>query len=108
MSMKTKLTAATLRGIFPAIATPVTADDRIDESAARAQVAHILAGGADGVVALGGAGEFGALRHAERVRMAAITAKAVEAKIPVVAGVLDPGYYDAIAAGKEFAQAGAM
>jgi len=32
--MKDKLTAARLRGIFPAIPTPVTADDRVDEARA--------------------------------------------------------------------------
>jgi 4-hydroxy-tetrahydrodipicolinate synthase len=105
--MKSKLTAAQLRGIFPAIPTPVTEDDRIAEGAARAQMAHILRGGADGVVPLGGTGEYGALPHDERVRMVEICAQAAGGKIPVVAGVLDPGYYDALAAGKAFAAAGA-
>lgn len=105
--MKSKLTAANLRGIFPAIPTPVTEDDRIAEAAARAQMAHILRGGADGVVPLGGTGEYGALPQGERVRMVEICAQAAGGKIPVVAGVLDPGYYDALAAGKAFAAAGA-
>ena len=105
--MKTRLTAATLRGIYPAIPTPVTADDRIDEKAARAQLDVIVRGGANGVVPLGGTGEYGALPHAERVRMVGICADATDGRIPVAAGVLDPGYYDAIAAGKEYAAAGA-
>jgi 4-hydroxy-tetrahydrodipicolinate synthase len=98
---------ASLRGIFPAIPTPVTADDRIDEAAGRAQMAHILRGGVDGVVPLGGTGEYGALPQRERVAMVALCAEAAEGRIPVVAGVLDPGYYDALAAGREFADAGA-
>jgi len=105
--MKTRFTSAGLRGIFPAIPTPVDGDDRIDEAAARAQMAHILRGGADGVVPLGGTGEYGALRHEERLRMVRICAEAADGKIPVVAGVLDPGYYDALAAGRAFADAGA-
>ncbi|MEO6744903.1 MAG: 4-hydroxy-tetrahydrodipicolinate synthase [Caldimonas sp.] len=105
--MKTRLTAAGLRGIFPAIPTPVTDDDRIDEGAARAQMALILRGGANGVVPLGGTGEYGALRQEERVRMVKICAEAAGGKIPVVAGVLDPGFYDAMAAGRSFADAGA-
>lgn len=105
--MNTPLTAAGLRGIFPAIPTPVTDADRIDESAARAQMALILRGGASGVVPLGGTGEYGALPQDERVRMVAICADAAAGKIPVVAGVLDPGYYDALASGRAFAQAGA-
>ena len=105
--MKTRLTAAGLRGIFPAIPTPVTDDDRIDEGAARAQMELILRGGVNGVVPLGGTGEYGALRQEERVRMVKICAEAAGGKIPVVAGVLDPGFYDAMAAGKSFADAGA-
>lgn len=105
--MNPRLTAAGLRGIFPAIPTPVTADDRIDEAAARAQVDLILRGGAAGVVPLGGTGEYGALPQDERVRMVRTCAQAAGGKIPVVAGVLDPGYYDALASGKAFAVAGA-
>ncbi len=105
--MKTRLTSEGLHGIFPAIPTPVTADDRIDEAAAQAQMALILRGGASGVVPLGGTGEYGALRQEERVRMVRVCAEAADGKIPVVAGVLDPGYYDVLAAGQAFADAGA-
>jgi 4-hydroxy-tetrahydrodipicolinate synthase len=105
--MNTPLTAAGLRGIFPAIPTPVTESDRIDERAARAQMDLVVAGGVNGVVPLGGTGEYGALPQAERVRMVAICADAAAGRIPVVAGVLDPGYYDALASGKAFADAGA-
>jgi 4-hydroxy-tetrahydrodipicolinate synthase len=105
--MNTRLTAAGLRGVFPAIPTPVTTDDRLDEAATRAQMAHILRGGASGVVPLGGTGEYGALRREERIRMVRVCAEAADGRIPVVAGVLDPGYYDALAAGEAFAEAGA-
>jgi 4-hydroxy-tetrahydrodipicolinate synthase len=105
--MKTSLTSASLRGIFPAIPTPVTDADRIDETAARAQMNLVLRGGVDGVVPLGGTGEYGALPQEERVRMVGICAEAAAGAIPVVAGVLDPGYYDALASGQAFAQAGA-
>ena len=107
MTMKTRLTAAALRGIFPAIPTPVTADDRIDAAATRKLVAHLLAQGIDGLLPLGGTGEYGALPREERVRMAGLCAEAVDGRIPVVAGVLDPGYHDALSAGKAFAAAGA-
>jgi 4-hydroxy-tetrahydrodipicolinate synthase len=105
--MKTRLNSAGLRGIFPAIPTPVGDDDRVDEVAARAQMALILRGGANGVVPLGGTGEYGALPREERVRMVRICAEAADGAIPVVAGVLDPGYYDALTAGRSFADAGA-
>lgn len=102
------LRSAQLKGILPAIPTPVHADDTIHMDAARALLRYLLGQGIDGVVPLGGTGEYGALSRAERVRMAELTAQEVEGRdLPVIAGVLDPGYHDAIAAGRDFAAAGA-
>lgn len=98
--------ASRLRGIFPAIPTPVNADDSVDAGAARALLAYLLARGVDGLVPLGGTGEYGALPRVQRLRMAALCADAVGGKLPVIAGVLDPGFHDALEAGKAFAGAG--
>jgi len=105
--MKTQLTAAQLRGIYTAIPTPVTADDRIDEAAAQTLVSHLVRQGVDGIVPLGGTGEYGALAREERTRMAALTAQTVDGRIPVIAGVLDTGLHDALSSGKALANAGA-
>jgi 4-hydroxy-tetrahydrodipicolinate synthase len=100
------LNATRLSGILPAIPTPVRADGSIDEVAARALVGHLLMGGVDGMLPLGGTGEYGALSRGARNTMAAVCAEAVSGKVPVVAGVLDPGYHDALAAAHDFASAG--
>jgi 4-hydroxy-tetrahydrodipicolinate synthase len=100
------LTSSRLAGIMPAIPTPVRADDSIDESAVNDLFAWLLGQGIDGVVPLGGTGEYGALPRAERVRMAGLCAKAMAGKGPVIAGVLDTGFHDALQAGNEFAAAG--
>ena len=100
------LSASQLRGILPAIPTPVNADDTINVPAARALIEYLLTKGIDGLVPLGGTGEYGALGRSERVRMAGATVEAARGKVPVIAGVLDPGYYDALQAGKAFADAG--
>ncbi|KQT13318.1 dihydrodipicolinate synthase family protein [Ramlibacter sp. Leaf400] len=105
--MQTRLTCAHLRGIFPAIPTPVTAEDRIDDKAVRTLVQQLVRQKVDGIVPLGGTGEYGALPRGERVRMAALTAEAAGGAVPVVAGVLDTGFHDALANGKAFANAGA-
>lgn len=105
--MTQRLTASDLHGIFPAIPTPVTVDDRIDEGATRELIDHLARQGVAGVVPLGGTGEYGALPRQERIRMAAACAQAADGRLPIVAGVLDPGYHDAIEAGKAFANAGA-
>jgi 4-hydroxy-tetrahydrodipicolinate synthase len=105
--MKSKLTAANLRGIFPAIPTPVLADDSIDAAATRALLRHLLPQGIAGIVPIGGTGEYGALPRGERVRMTALCAEEAAGRVPVIPGVLDPGFHDALAAGKSFADAGA-
>ena len=105
--MTTRLDAARLRGIFPALPTPVRADDRVDADVARKLMRHVLPAGIGGVVPIGGTGEYGALPSSERVRMTAICAEEAAGKVPVIAGVLDPGFHDALGAGRSFADAGA-
>ncbi|MHA6848067.1 4-hydroxy-tetrahydrodipicolinate synthase [Ralstonia syzygii] len=101
------LTSQNLRGILPAIPTPVNPDDSINVEAARELMRYLLKQGVDGVVPLGGTGEYGALSRAERVRMAEVAVREADGRIPVIAGVLDPGYHDAMQAAKDFAAAGA-
>lgn len=105
--MTTQLTAADLRGIFPAIPTPVRADDTIDEAATRALLRHLLPQGVSGIVPIGGTGEYGALPFAERVRMTALCVDEAAGRVPIIPGVLDPGFHDALHAGRAFADAGA-
>jgi 4-hydroxy-tetrahydrodipicolinate synthase len=100
------LTANQLRGIIPALPTPVRADI-VDAAAVSALFSWLLKQGVDGVLPLGGTGEYGALGRAERIRMVELSAKAMAGKGPVIAGVLDTGYHDALEAGHEFAAAGA-
>lgn len=101
------LTARSLNGIYPAIPTPVDNDDRIDEQAVRALFAWLLKQGIEGVVPLGGTGEYGALSSGERLRMVELSVELMNGKGPVIAGVLDTGLYDALDAGKRFAGVGA-
>src|SRR5260370_40269339 len=100
------LSGQQLRGVLPAIPAPVRPDDPINADGARALMRYLLKQGVDGVVPLGGTGEYGALSRAERIRMAEITAEQAAGKIPVVAGVVDPGYHGAMQAGQDFAPAG--
>lgn len=100
------LNASRLTGILPAIPTPVRPDGSVDEEVAANLVGHLLAGGVDGLLPLGGTGEYGALARAERIRMASVCAERVAGKVPVIVGVLDPGYHDALAAAHDFASAG--
>lgn len=105
--MNSRITAADLRGIFPAIPTPTIGDDVVDERAVGILIDYLLKGGINGVVPLGGTGEYCSLSHQQRVRMVAACAKATAGRVPIIAGILEPGFHDALASGKAFAAAGA-
>jgi 4-hydroxy-tetrahydrodipicolinate synthase len=100
------LPSARLRGILPAVPTPVRDDDTVDADAAKALFAWLLRQGIDGVVPLGGTGEYVALPRAERRRMARLAVEAMGGRVPVVAGVLDAGFNEALQSGKELAGEG--
>jgi len=96
-----------IRGLLPALTTPFGKDGKIDVRATQAQVDHVIAGGASGLVPVGGTGEYGALSPADRVAMVEATVAAARGRVPVIAGVLSPGLRDCIAAGRDFIKAGA-
>ncbi|TXG86491.1 MAG: 4-hydroxy-tetrahydrodipicolinate synthase [Thermomicrobiales bacterium] len=105
--MTLRISSHALKGIFPALATPVTVDGAVDAIALRALLDHLKDSGISGAVPLGGTGEYGAASRAERARMVSLVREHFDTDLPVIAGVLDPGFYDAMDAGKALAAAGA-
>lgn len=101
------LTRSMIKGILPALTTPIDAAGGVDRKLVRSQVDHVIAGGAAGLVPVGGTGEFSALSPADRVAMVEATVEAGRGRVPVIAGVLAPGLRDAIQAGRDFLRAGA-
>ena len=57
-----------LRGVYPAIVTPFTADDRLDEAALGKVTDYVIEGGVHAIMATGGTGEFPHLDRQERKR----------------------------------------
>jgi len=72
------------KGIFPALVTPFTRDDRLDEIAYRELIRHVLPH-VDGLVPSGTTGEFSYMTEAERIRTFEIALEEAGGK-PVVAG----------------------
>ena len=105
--MRKRLTAADLRGILPAIPTPTVGEGVVDEQAVGALIGYLLNGGIEGVVVLGGTGEYCSLSQEQRVQMVAASAQATDGRIPTIAGVLETGFYDAQSSGKAFSSVGA-
>jgi 4-hydroxy-tetrahydrodipicolinate synthase len=55
-------------GIVPAMVTPLTSDDAINERALRKLTNHLIAGGVHGLFAMGSQGEFWAFSADEKQR----------------------------------------
>lgn len=96
-----------LTGLYPAFPTPFTATGAVDAPRIRSLVETLIAGGASGLVPVGGTGEYTAMSPAERLLVVKTTVDAARGRVPVVAGVLSPGYEEAVRAGKDFVDAGA-
>jgi 4-hydroxy-tetrahydrodipicolinate synthase len=96
-----------IEGILPAFPTPTTAAGDVDEAGLRKLLAFLIANGVAGLVPMGGTGEYTALSPAARTRVVAITAEVAAGRVPVVAGILSPGFAEALQAGRDFARAGA-
>jgi 4-hydroxy-tetrahydrodipicolinate synthase len=100
------LSAADLIGIFPALVTPFGVDGAFDRSSYAGLIRRMFDGGAAGVVALGGTGEYTALSPAERRSVIEAAVADSQGRGPVIAGVLSPGFAEAVEAARDFAAAG--
>lgn len=83
------------KGIFPALVTPFTQDDEIDEAAYRALIRYVLPY-VDGVVPCGTTGEFVYLSTAEKQKAIEIALDEVGGRVPVVAGTGCPSTRDTV------------
>ena len=73
------------RGIYPALVTPFTADDRIDETAYRELIRFVLPH-VNGVVPCGTTGEFSSMSLEEKKQTIEICINEVAGRAPVLAG----------------------
>ena len=75
------------RGIFPALATPMTASEEIDYQRLTELVDWLITtGGVQGVIPLGSTGEFYALKAEERQNVTRATIDAAAGRVPVLVG----------------------
>lgn len=73
-------------GIIPAMVTPLTRDDTINEPALRRLTNYLIAGGVHGVFAMGSQGEFWAFSAEEKRRAWEIVVEETNKRVPVYAG----------------------
>lgn len=101
------LDASSLTGMFPALPTPFKNDGSVDEPKLTELAEHLIAAGAAGLVPIGGTGEYTAMSPEARLRAVSATVSAARGRVPVIPGVLSPGYAEAISTGRAFMEAGA-
>ncbi len=77
----------TLKGVLPALVTPLTEAGAVDEPAVGRLVEHVVAAGVSGLLPLGSTGETASLDERSRRAMLAATVKAVRGRVPVICGV---------------------
>lgn len=74
-------------GVFPAITTPFHADGTVDHAALAAHVTWLADAGCAGIVTGGSLGEAATLSLAEKIRINETVVRAIDGRIPVVAGI---------------------
>jgi len=80
-----------LKGVYPAMATPLTSEESVDKAAMRRVARYCLDGGVHGVLVLGTTGEFPAMTDAMRRDAIDATLDEVQGKVPVLIGCGEPG-----------------
>ena len=75
-----------VRGLIPALVTPMTSDEALDEAGLERLLDYVIAAGAHGVFAGGTAGEPWALSVEEKIRLYEWTVGYTAGRVPVYAG----------------------
>ena len=96
-----------LSGIHAALVTPFKADESLDEDRLASHLDFLLAAGVQGVVPIGGCGEYVSLDRHERRRVVELTVQLVNGRVPVTAGALAPSTREVLEMGDAAAAAGA-
>jgi dihydrodipicolinate synthase/N-acetylneuraminate lyase len=96
-----------LRGVLPALVTPLTRDGAVDEPAIHRLVEHVLAGGVHGLLALGSTGEVASLDQTARRKVLTAVVRAGGGRVPVLCGIAHSRPADALAEVAAAAEIGA-
>ncbi|MFA6107270.1 MAG: 4-hydroxy-tetrahydrodipicolinate synthase [Candidatus Latescibacterota bacterium] len=75
-----------ISGIIPAVITPMTEDEELDERGLEVLLDHLIGAGVDGVFTIGTAGEFWALSVEEKRRVFEWTVGYTKGRVPVYVG----------------------
>ena len=86
-----------VHGVVPAMATPFTADHRLDEARVGELIDSYIRAGVHGISVAGSQGEFFALERDEHIRLLELSMRAIDGRVPLYAGTGGATTRDAIA-----------
>lgn len=95
------------RGVAPALVTPFTAEDEIDEEAFCDLINFQIDGGVSGIVVLGTTGENPTVTDEERRRLVDLAVETVAGRVPVIVGTGTNNTEQSVAYSKAAVDAGA-
>ncbi len=101
------LRADDIFGVYTALVTPFTKDGELDEAAVVRMSADQINSGINGLVPVGGTGEYFSLSKSERNKVVELCVDTASKRVPVIPGVLSTGFQDALETCKDFTKCGA-
>lgn len=85
-----------LRGVITAMVTPLNRDLALDQKGLERLIEHLIGGGVHGIFILGTTGEAPNLPYDVRLELIEQTCKLARSRVPVIVGITDTSYQDAI------------
>jgi 4-hydroxy-tetrahydrodipicolinate synthase len=95
------------RGVAPALVTPFTSEDTIDETAFRDLIDIQIDGGVSALVVLGTTGENPTINEAERHQIVDLAVDAADGRVPVIVGTGTNNTEESVAFSEAAVEAGA-
>lgn len=96
-----------IKGIFPAMLTPLTSDQKINEKVLRQMTNYFIDAGVHGLFALGTNGEFHLFNEEEKLNIAKIIIDEAKGRVPVMIGTGGNGTAEVIELSKKMEAIGA-
>jgi len=96
-----------LQGIVPPLITPLRDRDALDEAGLERLVEHVLGGGVHGLFILGTSGEAPSLSYRLRRELIVRVCRQVARRVPVLVGITDTSFVEAVNLARRAADAGA-
>ena len=95
-----------IKGIIVPLITPLKPDETLDEAGLERLIEHVIEGGVAAIFVVGTSGEFPALPPAVKERLVRATTALVGGRVPVLAGVAEPGTRLAVSQTQRMAKLG--